>query len=326
MWRVEALMAFPKEVTSDLSLGPPEQLELGSRLVPQTVNLQGIELELRKYHGWLADSQDWGFCEPVSLMFRLPAATVEMATETVLPWLDAVLDDLSFQLQEPLRAVQVEILDVTPPLVVGHERQTVLYPFPNGYDQLKLSRSTSLGVVSTVAKPALRNSYSTLPSRVQDALDWFIKAMHSPFDADRFVFYWIAFEILCSQSGRKVEAPTRLRCGHEISECPQCQKQTSMFRQRETTIAFLAELGVSVDVAERLWTMRQMVHGARSFASREIDQLGELLQVLRAASLLALKRANGQADTDPPLVDIGVPIIGSMFLGCRRALREEDLI
>lgn len=327
-WRIEVITAFPQLIPSEGWTDLPAQLALHSRVRAQSVQVANVTVKIHPYSGPLRTTQDWGMWEPVLLRLELEAPDTAIALEICTPWLGLILDDLSFQLQEPLRAMSLEVLDITPPLSEGEQREFQLFPFPIGYDQFKLARSTPMGTTSTVAVPILQDSYDTLPERVQDALDWYIKGLHSPFDADKFVFFWICFEILRGISGTKIEVPTKLRCGCTIDSCPKCQKPTSQPRQKEMAVGFLAELHVEEDVAKRLWEMRMLVHGEKElrFTPEALADLGESLQVLRAAALLGLKRAMGKKDDESPTATSGRIAVGESFaLGGLRLIEEEDL-
>lgn len=71
--------------------------------------------------------------------------------------------------------------------------------------------------------------------------------------------------------------------------------------------------------------MRQIVHGAKSFGPGELQDLGELLQVLRAAVMALLKVQLGISAEAPPLVGYGAPAVGAFMLGGRRAIAIDDL-
>ena len=270
--------------------------------------------------------QQWELYEPVTIGFRVGADIATAALEVVAPILGVVTDDLSFQLQQPLRVFQLEVLDVSSPVGVEEWRENLLFPFPNGYDQYKLSRSATLGQVVTAPLPMLRSSYEALPLKVQDALDWYIKALHAPFDADRFLFFWISVEILARLSSVSVQEPKRLRCQHIIATCPECHKPTSELRVGATNVAFLETLGLGRSDAERLWKTRQLVHGSTGFTPSSIAHLEEMLQMLRATAMLALKRALGIGDGQPPIAVLGgLTIRGGPAIGGMRQVVASDL-
>jgi hypothetical protein len=325
-FRVRALTIFPKIFVSDLSRGLPQRLEFETRIRPQRVSLNDCTLCLRPYAGqetpWFNETLTH---ELVNLILMYEAATIADAVERVPSLIDPAIDDLAFQLQEPLKVHELEFLDVTPPVTVGDQRETLLFPFPGGYDQLKLRRSTALGAAYIERAPVLRPSYAALTAKVQQALDWYIKALHAAFDVDRYIFLWVSFELLRGLSGFKVEEPTKLRCGHIIARCPECSQATDMYRQGQTTIGFLVALGVEQETADQLWRMRQIVHGARSMSTEELSILAGFLPILRAVTLACIKQHLGIDQSQPPILTTGNPAFSMPGLGGYRAIAESDL-
>jgi hypothetical protein len=325
-FRIRALTTFPKAFVSDLSQGLPQKLEFDTRVQAQQVQIDDYALYLMPYAGpetpWFQDKLTH---ELVYLILKHEAATIADAVDRVSSLIDPVIDDLAFQLQEPLKVHELEFLDVTAPVAVGDEREMLLFPFPGGYDQLKLRRSTALGAALIAPTPVLRQSYATLTAKLQQALDWYIKALHASFDVDRYIFLWVSFEVLRGLSGFKVEEPTKLRCGHTISQCPECGQGTDVYRQGQTTIGFLVSLGVDQETAEQLWRMRQIVHGARNMTAAELSALAGLLPILRAVTLACLKQHLGIEQNQPPLLTAGGPTFSMPYLGGHRAIAEADL-
>lgn len=327
-FQVRTLTIFPKAFVSDMSAGLPAQLEFATRVRAQHVSTDAYDLYLKPYAGpvlpWFDDRLTH---EPVSIVLKYEAITMAEAVAKLSSFLDPIIDDLAFQLQEPVKIHELEFLDVTPPVTKADEREMLLFPFPGGYDQLKLHRSTALGAAVIAPAPLLRASYAALTNKVQEALDWYIKALHASYDVDRFIFLWVSCEILRGLSGIKVEEPTKLRCGHAITQCPECAKPTTMFRQAQTTARFLAEFAVKEEDADELWRMRQVVHGARSMTQPELTTLTRLLPLLRSVVLDCLKKHLGVRVTEPPLV-AGTTAFGLAMagLGGSRVVTAEDLL
>ena len=126
--------------------------------------------------------------------------------------LEALLDYLSFQLQSPVPVMQVQAIDVEPPLVCGEQRDMILI---SNYGRHKLASSTALGNIATVRVPELPAINGQLSSASQRSLDWYIKALSSPYDVDRFIFFWICVEVArsrnWSEDHRADSAPLRTR-------------------------------------------------------------------------------------------------------------------
>jgi hypothetical protein len=308
-WHIQAVGGMP----ADGSL--PERLEPVSRIPEQSSAAGDVLIQIGPWIGAeLPPAPGYQYAA-----LRL---TVE-ALERVHPALELVLDDLSFQLQTGFVVLQMEILDVTSPIAVGDERDTLLYPYPQGYQQWKFARSTAMGTEAVAIVPTLQADYDTLPKRTQQALDWYIKGLQAPVDADRCIFFWIAFECLETEAVKDIyRAPN---CGHAIEKCPECGKSTSKRVSGQSLKQLLGSVGVPPATGQRLWKMRMMVHGAKTFNPDELAALGELLQVLRAAVVALLKGRIGIEPGGPPLVGHGGPAFGAFALGGHRRVDETDL-
>jgi len=330
-WRASALIPFPWHLqpapgTESPDGGLPSQLESVSRIpVAAHASYGDVVVETR------ALAENSGLPDPPPgfqyglICFTATADSAATALERVAPALELVLDDLAFQLQSGLSVLQLEILDVSLPLTEGEERELLLMPFPYGYEQWKFSRSTAMGEAVVAVVPTLEGNYEALPQRTQQALDWYIKGLNAPVDADRFIFFWVALEVLEHELGVDVLDVYTATCGHQIAECPQCGRSTERRVAGKSIRNLLESVGVDVSTASRLWKMRQIVHGAKSFGPGELQDLSELLQVLRSAVMALLKFQLSIPAEAPPLVGFGAPAVGAVMLGGRRALSIDDL-
>lgn len=302
----------------------PGELRRHSRIPQQTSRSGGVSVQV----GPLGDTNlplapgD----EYAAIRLSVDALDADQALEQVHQVLELVLDDLSFQMQLALPVLQLEVLDVTPPVAVGDERETRLFPFPHGYQQWKFARSTPLGVEVVADVPHLRPNYDAIPGKTQQALDWYIKGLQTQVDADRFIFLWIALEVLEQANPDYVVATYRAKCGHEITTCPTCGKSTARRVAGQSLKAFLEAAGVAVEDAKQLWKMRMLVHGAKSFDPDRLADLGRLLQILRAAVVTILKERLGEQIDQPPIVSHGGPAIAAFALVGSRVLDEQDLM
>lgn len=313
-WHMQAVGGMP----ADGSL--PERLEPLSRIPEQSSAAGDVLIHLGPWMG--AELPTAPGYQYAALRLTVEAADPAEALERIHPALELVLDDLSFQLQTGFVVLQMEVLDVTSPMAVGDERDTLLYPYPQGYQQWKFARSTAMGTEEVAIVPTLQTDYDTLPKRTQQALDWYIKGLQAPVDADRYIFFWIALECLETEA---VEDIYRPNCGHPIEKCPECGKSTSRRVAGQSLKQLLGSVGVPPVTSQRLWKMRMMVHGAKTFDPDELAALGELLQVLRAAVVALLKARIGIDPGDPPLVGHGGPAFGAFALGGHRRVDETDL-
>ncbi|HTY28849.1 MAG TPA: hypothetical protein VMD51_12040 [Mycobacterium sp.] len=89
---------------------------------------------------------------------------------------------------------------------------------------------------------------------------------------------------------------------------------------------FLQCYGVPKQQAKQLWDMRQLMHGAIPFDSKKLENLGGLVQPLRAVVAAGLKIRLGKAIDEPPLVAAtGFLIHPAMGLGGTRQITEDDI-
>jgi hypothetical protein len=329
-WRIIAAVRFPIAVMGDKPPEPPQSLKFVSR-IPQkmTTELNGGSVTLGPWLGTpLPLERLLGPPAEVAALTLLRLAdTPEQALAEADDLLERILDDLSFQLQEAVRILQLEVIDITPPLSVGMTREILIYPFPMGYTSPKFLQSVSLGNVNTALIPSLRSEYGIGEEKTRAALRWYIKALAAPYEADRFAFNWIALEILCSQSDIVVEKPYAPKCEHEITHCPVCSTPTSRVIKGPTIKKFLTEkIGIDPQQAKELWNMRQMFHGANHLSQKATKELPRLVNILRHAALIALKDALAISRHDNPVSSPeAVGINQSFALGGTREITEDVL-
>jgi hypothetical protein len=330
-WKISATVVFPKLV---VPLEPPEtgsllpkKIGFQSRVTGKTVgNVEGLgDVVLEPSPHSILQPPD--NCDLVVLSFGVRAGTPELGLSKTESSLELLMDDVSFQLQTPIRPLMLEVLDVSPPLETGMEREVLVYPYPIGWPYPKFQESQFLSDTTTAIVPAFRDTRGFRHERVRAALRWYVKALATPFDVDQFAILWIALEIICSEGGSGIEKPYRASCGHEIKACPQCGKTTSREVQGPTLISFLSdELGVQTADAKELWRTRQMFHGSNELTRESIENLPRLLLTLKAAVVRGLKVASGQpALTLPYVVDGKTGISKAVALGGTRRIEPQDL-
>jgi hypothetical protein len=226
-----------------------------------------------------------------------------------------------------MHVVQLELLEVTPPISVGDERKMLLFPFPSGYPTPKFSMSVALGDIQVAMVPTLNDTVLSLPRSVRSALRWYVKSLDVPYDADKFMLLWIALEILCVETGIAVHKPYKAPCGHDIERCPICDRQTETRVNGPTIQEYLTvHLGVASGTARELWQMRQMFHGRLDLSRSAMEELPRLLMELRGSVVIALKPHLRLGPAEPPMVLTGVPSVSQSFaLGGTRKIVEADL-
>jgi hypothetical protein len=205
---------------------------------------------------------------------------------------------------------------------------SVLWAFPNGYPSWRLAISHALGHVAVEQGIALRPTYEAMGGREGRAMDWYLKAVNTPYDVDQFMFLWIALEVLLdSDAGALVEASYKARCGHMIATCPECGKPTTVPVRGESVRAYLVRYGVSPEDARALWQTRMMMHGRTGLTREALTDLGGQVQALRRAVVPALKARLQVPDNEAPIVSGGdVPAFMPHFgFGGRAAVAERHL-
>jgi len=333
IWKIIATINLPKVVTAASPITPgsllPEKIKIVGSL-HQEINkdIEGVTVKLTPWQGpnLLSDFFGPSF-EPSILSLTIEAETPEKAILQSDDFLELILDDLSFQLQCAIRVLGLDVLDVTPPISVGMERQVLSFPLPVGYQSPKFLQSTPLGNVQTLVPPSLGSQFRTKDEKIRASLRWYVKALAAPFEVDRFAFYWIALEILCAQSDISVQKPYMARCGHEIPNCPVCGTSTIREVNGATIQKFLVEsIGIDARLAKEMWIMRQMFHGSNYLSTKATQDLPRLTIALRFAVARSLKQALNIPQDQPPIITIEASMINTGFaLGGTREITEADL-
>jgi len=218
------------------------------------------------------------------------------------------------------------VIDLTGSPVVGEERA---YAQWSGF-ATPTFRPTSVPMQSLVGRliPDLSVDLDPSDPRANRALDWYLKALTALFEADHFIFLWIACELLAADSDLQVREPYRgPACGHIIDTCPECRAPTTKPVQGQSMRRWLTEgFAIDEDVAKRIWSARQMLHGAFAFDSAVMDELPELAQWLRAVVVTEIKRRLGVAEEEPPFAaPMGLSVSPYMGLGGTAKVSERDL-
>jgi hypothetical protein len=326
-WRVAIDIHLPIGIGGppgwDPSQGPPNPAIPLSRFAGrQQTNIGGLTLLLDRIPevSPLQFGQQW---ERVRLTVMAFEPTPIAAIEAVRGPVERVLDDLAFRMQSAVLVGQAEALDVTPPVEAGQQREmTIVAP---SFPRWKFSGSRAV-IQETELQPRVRLEYVDVPDRPRRALDWYVKGLAASVDADRFLFFWVALEILERARDGRIQVPYKAPCGHEIPTCPECGAPTDKIVAGANIQAFLRDLDVSADDARALWSMRQMVHGDRELTRADTSDLPRLTQLLKAAVTYALKGHLGLGIDEMPIVPSDSPWMGNeVFIGGTRAVADSDL-
>lgn len=328
-WQVAADVVFPNEFPLDIIDGTPQlpqQLRPRSRIPTQQRYVDDaivfvVPGEPKRVPGLEHD-----------LRFGLASVIVRLACDskdgseaataaTVL--LDRVLESLSFQMQVALEIYGLEALDMSGSPQPGDTRSFSRW---SGW----ATPTTSMPMQSLVGRlvPDLNVDLSPTDQRANRALDWYLKALTARFEADHFIFLWIAAEILAADSPLKVSEPYRgPACGHVIDRCPECGAETTKPVQGASMKRYLTEgFGLDEAAATGIWRARQMLHGAHSFDSKIMESLAESSQQLRYVVMSHLKQRLGMSAEDPPFAaPAGLSISPFVGVGGTREVTEVDL-
>jgi hypothetical protein len=240
--------------------------------------------------------------------------------------LDSTLNSLSFQMQCALPTGKFEALDVTGPVRVGEWRDMILYPEPMGLPRGLFTPATVTFGIETDVIPRPDQVLSENDPVARRALDWYLKALAAPLQADRFMFFWIATEILSDASDVKIEESYVTRCKHRIDTCPECGESLERYVQGRSRQAYLEQVfGLTADVSSRIWRMRQMMHGAVPLTASAMDDLSEFCSHLQSGLIQELKKRLGLAPGSLPTMNPSLHMSPVFNLGGKREVKSDDL-
>ena len=327
-WRIAIDVGFPAGLAAaepgEEGSPLPTRLSRRSRIPTDGVVLDGIPFRIR-----VAPKQPES--EPFHLGFQLGQVVTEVratspfdAARKVQPGLERLLENLSFQMQAALIPGQIDVLDVTPPVAAGDEREVALYH--RGEPLTAFRQFQDFGLPQGLDVGDLALAAVELPNALRAAQRWYTKALASPFEHDQFMCLWIALETLWEASDVRLRRPYR-HGDHVIEVCPVCGEYLPEMESRGASIiAFLTgKCGVSPGDAADLWELRQMFHGQAAFSRKKLAMLSDQLQKLWHAVFWELSVALELNPSDVVRQIGGQPILGSLGLGGRRRVAHDDL-
>jgi|GEM_PF-1336132 len=327
LWRVAVIINFPRHLPATSPPYPGQVIKAVSR-IPQgsSLNYEGILITINHWPNIKIPSLPHGPFglqdEPAALVFYVTGEYVEAMTRT-RGLIEPLLDSLSFQLQTAIHAYEMQVLDMTPPVSIGMERDLFVSKYSSG----KFIPAFPPTNVNTLAHPQLDLSLEKASARTRSALRWYIKGLAAIYEVDKFVFFWTALEILRAQSGVSVIAPYKAPCKHEIPNCPTCGKATSKQVLGQSMKKFLVEkASISQETANKLWQFRQIIHGTKDLTYEDMRDLPMMANSLRKALLVLLKSALGWPLDQPPImVPVGSGIIPSYVNNSKHIVGTYDI-
>jgi len=331
-WKIKALIPFPLEQVAPMDPetgGLPKQMKWKSRVLEKTKVINDIEVSIKK----VARPENWQpshygmITEAIEIQILAQAHDANSALVKVDLLLEDIIDDLSFRLQMPIPIYQLEVIDITSPIIVGEEREMLLFPYPGGYKHSKFGNTFYMNTTSTELTPELRVNFSNLGDRDRAVMRWYQKSIAATSESDQFIFLMICLEILCEEYTEQVKAPYKTKCGHDIYNCPECGESIELVVNGPTLKKFLVEeLGMDEKLARDTWRLRQMVHGANDLTHKKMKKLPEVCRSLKCCIALGVKQKLGIPSNEPPFFGIDGPGISTQFsLIGRRAINETDL-
>lgn len=331
-WKIKALIPFPLEQVAQndpLTGGLPKQLEWESRVLETSKVVNDIKVCIQK----VTRPPNWEAChygkvtEPVEIQISAPGCDAMQALGNVDLLLEDIIDDLSFRLQIPIEIRRLEMIDITSPVVIGEERQTLIYPHPRGYKHSKFDSTVYMDSTLTELRPELRVDFSSFNDRDRALMRWYQKSLGAISESDRFIFLIICLEILCEDYTDKVKAPYKAKCGHDIRNCPECGESIELVVNGPTLKKFLVdELGMNEKLANDTWRFRQMVHGANDLSHKKMEKISEVCRSLKCYVGLGIKQKLGIPLDSPPFFGISGPGISTQIaLMGTRPINEADL-
>lgn len=329
LWRISCVLPFPMHAVLDPDGRLPEKASFITRIPPWSLTTDELYLSVGPVARQELDAMSgpaMGVFEPAELVVETHGSDAGSALDGATDTIERVIGSLSFQLQSSLRIIELSVLDVTRPVAVGEDRDLLLFPAPGGYPLRMFAPAVTNFGVETALLPDIGFRLSD-DDYVARATDWYLKAIAAPLEADRFMFLWIAAEILWAASGIRATEPYRPPCGHQLLACPECGEATEKLLMGAGIQAFLVErFGVAEADALKLWRTRQMFHGAIRLDSEFAAELPALTRQLGAGVVQQLKIVSGIDQAAPPnLPAEGLSVSPIFGLGGSRQVEASDL-
>ena len=250
------------------------------------------------------------------------------AWESIDGKIESILDILSFTLQIPIRKVYFEALDLSPPLVLKGERESLI-----GNEVPGIQKDTAAHQIGDKWIIGINPKLIVLKldERVEAALRWYSKGVTSEAAVDKFAFFWIALESLSMPVKPRQQVFFKCqKCGHEIQKCPKCSYSTKHFPNAKERLKELVVLKLKkpLNLFERLWKVRNMMfHGRTKLTSDEVKAFLDTTYKLKLVTVEALKLRMGLRENEPPalITPAAIMMAGQPVLTVRRKLTKRDI-
>jgi hypothetical protein len=258
------------------------------------------------------------------LTFYVENTDFHAAIDVARPVIESIFDSLSFQTQQALLPLSLELLDVSPPLSLNDQRDNLNIGNPETMLLYKFFQFPSLQI-PTDYLPILGNVDVIENKSDQIALWWYIKSLSTPFLIERLSFFTTIIDIISKP--HKV-GPYKTNCGHEIAVCPTpgCGKSIERPLVGDSVKEFLMANGFSNEEANKLWKIRQIVHGKDLFSFPSLDEASVLVNKLQIIIFNYLT-SKIKVENFFPTVDINavLPMPHNIMLTGYRNIVESDM-
>lgn len=242
--------------------------------------------------------------------------------ETARTTLEGIVDSLSFQAQEALHPISLELSDVSPSLSLGQVRNSLIVG--NGESLLFLKFfMINPPQANPILLPRLDNIDIIENKSDQIVLWWYIKSLSTPFLIEKLSFFMTAIDIMSKPY--KV-GPYKANCGHELGHCPDCEKSIERPLIGESIKEYLIEHGFTTEEAQKLWHVRQFVHGKDIFSLLTLEESSILVYKLQIITFNYLK-SKTKLETLMPTVNLStVGTTPNLGLTGFKRIDESDIM
>lgn len=249
--------------------GPPSSFKPFFRIPNDEVSeCEGRKIYLGKAKNNL-EATGYGFPENFQLMqltYLWNSENWQSTVDESKIFIENIVDHLSFQIQESLTIVSVDMIDMSPSYSLGENREYIMITDPKSiYQPYKFSNVNQLNFSNYV--PSLANYTPITDRKWKVIIWWYLKSLSSNNLVDRISSIFIVLDNISKP--HKIGA-YKSPCGHLIEDCPECRSKTNRVLIGESIKEFLLNRGLNEHEYRELWALRQIVHGKDIFSHHEM--------------------------------------------------------
>ena len=212
------------------------------------------------------------------LSIRYSAFSPQDALTLVRSKVEAIFDNICFQIHQTLFPRCVDITDVSGVIAVNDVREFYSLKDPTSFFLPKYSNPTiGRGISFASNTPPSLEYISNVDDELQVAIWWYFKILQTNNLIDKSTFLFIILDIICKPYA--LLGPFIPKCGHVIEKCF-CGESTMKQLPGESIKLKLLENGFSLEEVEFLWRARQLAHGIDFFSPNDLQSLSGLINKL----------------------------------------------